>query len=122
MPHWATTRETKIPIPNVTKYASYIGWNLTQSHCYNKPENTHLLHKGKYHCSADLLFDPLGFGQTSKSVYSFNSKNSWIQTSQTGGQPYIDISPYKLVSVLWLSIKMGTSLENAPHWNFNFLG
>ena len=96
MPHWATTRETKIPIPNVTKYASYIGWNLTQSHCYNKPENTHLLHKGKYHCSADLLFDPLGFGQTSKSVYSFNSKNSWIQTSQTGGQPYIDISPYKV--------------------------
>ena len=37
------------------------------------PENTHLLRKGKYHCTADLLFDRLGFGQTSKSVYSFNS-------------------------------------------------
>ena len=36
-------------------------------------ENTHLLCKGKYHCTADLLFDQLGFGQTSKSVYSFNS-------------------------------------------------
>ena len=36
-------------------------------------ENTHLLRKGKYHCMADLLFDQLGFGQTSKSVYSFNS-------------------------------------------------
>ena len=38
-----------------------------------KPENTHLLCKGKYHCTADLLFDQLGFGQTSKSVHSFNS-------------------------------------------------
>ena len=36
-------------------------------------ENTHLLCKGKYHCTADLLFDRLGFGQRSKSVYSFNS-------------------------------------------------
>ena len=36
-------------------------------------ENTYLLCKGKYHCMADLLFDRLGFGQTSKSVYSFNS-------------------------------------------------
>ena len=40
----------------------------------SSPENTHLLRKGKYHCTADLLFDQLGFGQTSKSVYSFNSK------------------------------------------------
>ena len=37
-------------------------------------ENTHLLRKGKYNCTADLLFDGLGFGQTNKSVYSFNSK------------------------------------------------
>ena len=36
-------------------------------------ETTHFLRKGKYHCTADLLFDWLGFGQTSKSVYSFNS-------------------------------------------------
>ena len=25
------------------------------------PENTHLLRKGKYHCTADLLFDWFGF-------------------------------------------------------------
>ena len=37
------------------------------------PENTHLLRMGKYHCTADLLFDRLRFGQTSKSVNSFNS-------------------------------------------------
>ena len=36
-------------------------------------ENTRLLCKGKYDCMADLLFDRLGFGQTSKSVDSFNS-------------------------------------------------
>ena len=36
-------------------------------------ENTNLLCKGKYHWTAGLLFDQLGFGQTSKSVYSFNS-------------------------------------------------
>ena len=36
-------------------------------------ENTHLLCKGMYHCTADLLFYRLGFGQTSKSVDSFNS-------------------------------------------------
>ena len=40
---------------------------------WHLPENTHLLRKGKYHCMAGLLFDRLGFGQTSKSVYSFNS-------------------------------------------------
>ena len=31
-------------------------------------ENTHLLHKGKYHCLADLLFVWFGFNQTFKSV------------------------------------------------------
>ena len=61
-----------------------------------KAENTHLIRKGKYHCTADLLFDRLGFGQTSKSVYSFIQQNSWIQTSQTGSQPYNEISPYEV--------------------------
>ena len=28
-----------------------------------KPENNHLLCKGKYHCSADLLFDWFGFSR-----------------------------------------------------------
>ena len=32
------------------------------------PENTHLLRKGKYHCTADILFDRFGFNQICKSV------------------------------------------------------
>ena len=28
-----------------------------------------VLHKGNYHCSADVLFDSLGFGQTRKSFF-----------------------------------------------------
>ena len=31
-------------------------------------ENTH--YKGKYHCTADLLFDLFGFDQTSKTVFT----------------------------------------------------
>ena len=34
---------------------------VSQAQCYSKPENTHLLCKGKYHWMADLLFDRLGF-------------------------------------------------------------
>ena len=34
----------------------------------NVAENTHLLCKEKYHCTADLLFDWFGFDQTSKYV------------------------------------------------------
>ena len=33
-------------------------------------ENTHLLHKGKYHCMDDLQFDWFGFDQTCKSTFS----------------------------------------------------
>ena len=40
-------------------------------------ENTHFLRKGKYHCTADLLFDRLGFGQTSKSVDSLCTLANW---------------------------------------------
>ena len=31
-------------------------------------KNTHLLHKGKYHCTADILLDCFGFDQTCKSL------------------------------------------------------
>ena len=48
------------------------------------PENTHLLHKGKYHCTADLLFDH-------QQIYLFGQ----IQTSQSG-QPYSDTFPYEV--------------------------
>ena len=62
------------------------------------PENTHLLRKGKYHCTADLLFDRLGFGQTSKSVYSFNSTKRLNpnQSNRRWAIQYIDISPYEV--------------------------
>ena len=59
-------------------------------------ENTHLLRKGKYHCTADLLFDQLGFGQTSKSVHSFNSTKP-MNTNQSNRRSVVsfsDISPY----------------------------
>ena len=38
-------------------------------------------------------------------------QNSWIQTSQTGGQPYSDISPYEVneCSLMWLFGTVGTS-------------
>ena len=53
-----------------------------------EPENTHLLCKGKYH----LLFHWFGCDQKSK----FVQQSSWIQTSQTGCQPYSDTSPFKV--------------------------
>ena len=33
-------------------------------------ENTHLLCKGKYNCTADLLFDSFGFKQSSEFVFN----------------------------------------------------
>ena len=42
---------------------------------------------------ADLLFHQLGFDQTSKFVYSFNSTKQLNPNQSTGGQP---IFPYKV--------------------------
>ncbi len=52
--------------------------------------------RGKYHCNIDLLFDWFGFMTTDN--YCFYFQNRLIQTSQTGGQQYIDASPF---SILW---------------------
>ena len=57
-------------------------------------ENTHLLRKGKYHCTADLLFCLFGLScfaclLNKQQLYLFDL----IQTSQTGGQPYSHTSP-----------------------------
>ena len=42
---------------------------VPRSQCHNHIlENTHLLCKGKFHCTADLLFEWFGFARTSKSV------------------------------------------------------
>ena len=53
------------------------------------PENTHLLCKGKYHCTTDLLFDWFGFSWTT------GLHVCQIQTSQTGGQPYSETFLYE---------------------------
>ena len=37
-----------------------IGGANSNSMTDGQPESTHLLYKGKYHCTADLLFDWLG--------------------------------------------------------------
>ena len=43
-------------------------WKLSSLKQLVVSENTHLLHKGKCHCMADLLFDWFGFDQTCKSL------------------------------------------------------
>ena len=65
-------------------------------HSLVHPENTHLLHKGKYHCMADLLFEWFVFDLTCKSLSIQHKQSSWIQTSQTGGQSYGDTSSYEV--------------------------
>ena len=54
----------------------------------------HSLHKGDYHCMADLLFYCLDSAVlhmlNQQQIYLFGQ----IQTSQTRGQSYSDTSPY----------------------------
>ena len=57
------------------------------------PENTHLLCKGKYHCTADLLIICLLSVALLMLNYQHVDSFVQIQTSQTGGQPYSDTSP-----------------------------
>ena len=59
-------------------------------------ENTHLLCKGKYNCTADLLFDSFGFKQSSEFVFIQHKEISLIKTNKTGGQLYSNTSPYKV--------------------------
>ena len=71
---------------------SFYAWVCTQT----QAENTHLLCKGKYHCTADLLFDWSG----SAVLLNWNYKQiclfGQILTGQSGGQPYSNISPYEV--------------------------
>ena len=69
-------------------------WLVGVSGTIVKPENTDLLHKGKYHCMADLLFDWLGFGCFACIEFDRDLQVCQIQTSQTGGELYIDTFPY----------------------------
>ncbi len=49
---------------------------------------------GKYHCTIDLLFDWFGISGMTADNFCFYLQNTLIQTSQTGGQPYSDTSPW----------------------------
>ena len=57
---------------------------------FTYPEHTHLLCKGKCHCTADIQFVPMLWIQLH--CYK-NICNWWIQSSQTGGQRYSDTYP-----------------------------
>jgi hypothetical protein len=50
-------------------------------------------YRGKYHCTVDLLFDWFGISYMTTQNFCFYLQNRLIQTSQTGGQWYSDISP-----------------------------
>jgi hypothetical protein len=70
--------------------------NSPQMPFYAKSGNT----KGEYHCTIDLLFDWFGISCMTTDNFCFYLQNRLIQTSQTGGQWYSDISPF---SILWPS-------------------
>ncbi len=57
---------------------------------------------GKYQCTDDLLFDWFGLVCFANKNKICQSKYSWFQTSQTGGQRYSDTSP---LSIPWLVSK-----------------
>ena len=57
------------------------------------PENTHLLHKGKYHCTTDLLFGLFKFDQRVNLFFIQHMQSSWNQSNKTGGQPYSEYFP-----------------------------
>ena len=60
-----TLRPSRPPFRGHFEVEAHFTW---QMHAIDYLENTHLLCKGKYHCTADLLFDWFGFNQTCESV------------------------------------------------------
>ncbi len=52
--------------------------------------------KGKYHCTIDLLFGWFRINSLTTDNICFYLQNRLIQTSQTGGQGYSDISPFSI--------------------------
>jgi hypothetical protein len=52
--------------------------------------------RGKYHCMVDLLFGQFGISCMTTDNFCFYFQNRLIQTSQTGGQWYIDTSPFSI--------------------------
>jgi hypothetical protein len=64
--------------------------------------------RGKYHCTADLLFDWFGISFMTTDIACFYLQNRQIQTSQTGGQWCSDTSPF---SIPWLWAKVNIALS-----------
>ena len=60
-----------------------------------QPDNTDLHYNGKYHFTADLLFDWFGFDQASKAV-DLSTKAKKLNPNKKGGQPYSDTSPHEV--------------------------
>jgi hypothetical protein len=52
--------------------------------------------RGKYHCTIDLLCDWFGISCMTTENFCVYLQNRPIQTSQTGGQWYSDISPFSI--------------------------
>ena len=63
----------------------YIGSHLPAKTEAGTPEKAHSLHKGKYHCTADLLFDWFRF---SCFAYVYATADLLVRpnSNQTGGQ------------------------------------
>ena len=59
--------------------------------------------KEKYPCRTDLWLTGLDLAKQVNLLLIKHKRSSWIQTSQTGSQWYSNTSPYKVMSVLWLS-------------------
>ena len=78
---------TKIRLPDIRNSSKH----HAAFHLKPKPEDNYLLRKGKYHCTADLLFDWFGFDPNLCLIQ--HKPSSWIPTSQTRGQLYRDTSP-----------------------------
>ncbi len=53
-------------------------------------------HRGKYRWTVDLLFDWFEISCMTTDNFCFYLQNRQIQTSQTGGQPYNDTSPFSI--------------------------
>ncbi len=53
-------------------------------------------YRGKYHCTVDLLFDLFELACFANKNKNCQLLHSWFKTSETGGQPYSDTSPFSI--------------------------
>ena len=104
-------RDLGMPFGGISKVYQLLGqrrrsnadfkWELTSrvQSCktgWTYSENTRLLRKSIYHCTADLLFDWFGFSCFVELNYKQICLFGQILTGQKGGQAYSDISTYEV--------------------------